>query len=195
MKKFTFLVLLLFATYSLQAENLFSPDKNFKLEFSVNTSGEPVYSLTFKNQLVIKPSKLGFKLLNSPALLSGFSLLTADVKSNDETWKPVWGEVKEIRSNYNELLVVLEQKAEQRTMKIRFRLFNDGLGFRYEFDKQPNLNYFRITDECTEFSLTADHKTFWIPGDYDTNEYTYTTTKLSEVDAAKVNGNWLGTHA
>ena len=194
MKKISVIFITLLITYCIQAESLVSPDKNFKLEFSVNTAGEPEYSLTYKNQLVIKPSKLGFKLLNSPALLNGFSLLTTEVKSNDETWKPVWGEVKEIRSNYNELLVVLEQKTAQRTMKIRFRLFNDGLGFRYEFDKQPNLNYFRITDECTEFSLTADHKTFWIPGDYDTNEYTYTTTKLSEVDAAKVNGNGIGTH-
>lgn len=194
MRKHTLLFVAMFISIFSMAENLSSPDNNFRLDFRLNETGEPVYSLTYKNKPVIIPSKLGFELLNAPALTNGFTTLKVETKTCDETWKPVWGEVKEIRNNYNELLVVLEQKAEQRTMKIRFRLFNDGLGFRYEFDKQPNLNYFRITDEKTEFSLTGDHKAFWIPGDYDTNEYAYTTTKLSEVDASKVDGTGIGTH-
>ena len=186
------LSLLLVFTIS-KAETLLSPDKNFQLEFSVN-DGKLFYSLTYKNSAVLKRSQLGFVLRNSPALLEGFTLTDVKTTSNDDTWKPVWGEVKEIRNNYNELLVQVTQKSENRSMNIRFRLFNDGLGFRYEFDKQPNLNYFQITDECTQFALTGDHKTFWIPGDYDTNEYFYTTTKLSEIDASKVNGNGIGTH-
>ncbi len=186
------LSLLLIFTAS-KAETLLSPDKNFQLEFSVN-EGKLFYSLTYKNVPVLKRSQLGFVLKNSPALLEGFALTDVKTATNDDTWKPVWGEVKEIRNYYNELLVRVTQKSENRSMNIRFRLFNDGLGFRYEFDKQPNLNYFQITDECTQFALTADHKTFWIPGDYDTNEYFYTTTRLSEVDASKVNGNGIGTH-
>jgi hypothetical protein len=194
MKKITLFLIVLAVSLSNKAETLMSPDNNFKMEFLMNATGVPEYSLTYKEKTVIKPSKLGFELKNAPALLSGFSILRTESSTFDQTWKPVWGEVSEIRNNYNELLVVLEQKTGQRTIKIRFRLFNDGLGFRYEFDKQPNLNYFQITDECTQFALTGDHKTFWIPGDYDTNEYFYTTSKLSEVDASKVNGNGIGTH-
>ena len=194
MKKITFLLIVLSISMLGVAENLLSPDKNFRMEFLVNTAGEPVYALFYKEKPVIKPSKLGLELKNSPSLLSGFNIQKSEASTFDETWKPVWGEVNQIRNNYNELLVVLEQKAEQRTMKIRFRLFNDGLGFRYEFDKQENLNYFKVADERTQLTLTGDHKTFWIPGDYDSNEYFYTTTKLSEVDASKVDGNGIATH-
>jgi hypothetical protein len=176
------------------AENLLSPDKNFRLDFSINPSGEAEYALFYKEKPVIKTSRLGLELKKAPSLLSGFTIQKSETSTFNETWKPVWGEVSEIRNNYNELLIVLEQKAEQRTMKIRFRLFNDGLGFRYEFDKQHNLNYFQVADERTQFAMTGDHKTFWIPGDYDTNEYYYSTTKLSEVDASKVNGDGIGTH-
>ena len=193
MKKIAFLFFtFLMVTFSV-AENLYSPDKNFKLEFAVNALGEPVYSLAYKEKPVIQASKLGFELKNQGSLRNGFSIKNTKIASVDDSWKPVWGEVKEIRNTYNELLVELEQKTEDRTMKIRFRLFNDGLGFRYEFDKQPKLNYFRIVDECTQFALTGDHKTFWIPGAYDTNEYYYSTTKLSEVDGSTVDGNGIGT--
>lgn len=194
MKKITSLLIVLVLSMFCMAESLLSPDKNFRLNFSVNAGGEPEYALFYKENPVIKPSKLGLELINAPSLLSGFSIQKAESNTFDETWKPVWGEVSQIRNNYNELLVALEQKAEQRTMKIRFRLFNDGLGFRYEFDKQEKLNYFRVADERTQFALTGNHKTYWIPGDYDTNEYFYSTTKLSEVDASKVDGNGIGTH-
>lgn len=194
MKKLISLIWVLFALFTAKAETLQSPDKNFTLNFSLSATGEPVYSLSYKCIETIKPSKLGLELKKTTSLLDGFSIKNTSASTFDETWKPVWGEVKEIRNNYNELLVELLQKETNRTLKIRFRLFNDGLGFRYEFDKQPNLGYFQVQDERTEFALTANHKAFWIPGDYDTNEYYYTTTRLSEVDASKVNGNGIGTH-
>jgi hypothetical protein len=194
MKKHVLLFIILIFSNIVMSESLYSPDKNFRLDFELSPNGEPQYSLTYKNKAVIKTSGMGFILKDAPALLTGFAVKNTENVSYDETWKPVWGEVKEIRNHYNELLVTLEQVKEQRIMKIRFRLFDDGLGFRYEFDKQPNLNYFRITDECTQFALTGDHKTFWIPGDYDTNEYFYTTTRLSQVDASKVDGTGIGTH-
>jgi len=176
------------------AENLLSPNKKVRLDFEVNKLGEAQYALYYNESPVIKTSKLGLELKKVTSLLSGFNIQKVERSTFDETWTPVWGEVSKIRNHYNEMLVVLDQKAEQRSIKIRFRLFNDGLGFRYEFDKQPNLNYFQVAEERTQFALTGDHKTFWIPGDYDTNEYIYTTTKLSEVDASKVDGTGIGTH-
>ncbi len=176
------------------AVSINSPDNNFILNFTVNDAGVPVYSLKYKDKTVVKPSQLGLELVNSPSMNKGFNISETKNSTFNETWKPVWGEVKEIRNNYNELLVTLEQKNENRYIKIRFRLFNDGLGFRYEFDKQANLNYFQVADEKTEFAMTGNHKTFWIPGDYDTNEYFYTTTTLSEIDASKVDGTGIGTH-
>ena len=194
-KKILFSALIIFPVfYTLHAATLLSPNKSFRLEFQLTPAGEPEYSFFYKEKQVILPSKMGFELKNMPSLLNGFEIQKVDTSSVDETWEPVWGEVRQIRNHYNEMLVSLEQKATQRNMKIRFRLFDDGLGFRYEFDKQPNLIYFQIMDEFTQFALTGDHKTFWIPGDYDTNEYYYTTTKLSEVDASKVDGSGIGTH-
>lgn len=194
MKKFALLISILCFNLIVKSEILESPDKNLMLKFELNTAGEPHYSLNYKNKQIIKPSKLGLNLKKGESLISGFSIQKSTYFTFNETWKPIWGELNQIRNNYNELLVFLEQKKENRYIKIRFRLFNDGLGFRYEFDKQPNLNYFQVSDECTQFALTGDHKAFWIPGDYDTNEYVYSTTKLSEVDASKVDGTGIGTH-
>ncbi|HPO68080.1 MAG TPA: glycoside hydrolase family 97 N-terminal domain-containing protein, partial [Paludibacteraceae bacterium] len=155
MKKSILLLFLILAGFRfvLHSETLFSPDKNFRLEFSLTQVGEPQYQLFYKEKTVILPSKMGFILNNSPAFLNGFSVQKVDTTSFDETWEPVWGEVRQIRNHYNEMLVTLDQKSTQRTMKIRFRLFDDGLGFRYEFDKQPNLAYFQINDEVTQFAL------------------------------------------
>lgn len=189
-----FLFLIFFQIQTMQAEKLLSPNGNLMLNFSLTEQGEPTYELFFANRAVIKPSKLGFELLNATDLRVGFQIVETKTNSIDENWKPVWGEVKEIRNQCNEMLVVLKQSVENRTIKIRFRLFDDGLGFRYEFDKQPNLNYFRVKNECTQFAVTGNHKAFWIPGDFDTNEYAYTTTLLAEVDGSKVDGNGIGTH-
>jgi len=164
------------------AQSLKSPNEKLTLSFSLQTDGTPTYSLSYKNKVVIKPSKLGFELAqDSLSLLNGFEQTDAKNSSFDETWQPVWGEVASIRNNYNELAVTLNQIKTNRQIIIRFRLFNDGLGFRYEFPQQKNLIYFTIKEEKTQFAMTGNHTAFWIPGDYDTQEYDYTTSKLSEI--------------
>lgn len=185
-KKLTIILgLILISTFTVTAQYLQSPNANLSLNFKLNDKGEPTYSLIYKRFDVIKSSKLGFEIKDQPDLKSGFTIIDTKTSEVNETWNPVWGEVKTIRNNYRELAVTLEQKTEKLTRKVvvRFRLFDDGLGFRYEFPVQDQLKYFTVNDEKTEFNLAGDHKTFWIPGDYDTNEYAYKTTKLSEIDA------------
>ncbi|NBL64368.1 glycoside hydrolase family 97 protein [Flavobacterium sp. NST-5] len=180
--KTTFSLILLLIGFSIQAQEITSPDKNLKLTFSLDTKGTPIYQLNFKNKAVIKPSKLGIETKDVPSFLDGFSVEKTSTTTFDETWEPVWGEQKTIRNHYTELLVVLSQKAEKnRKINIRFRLFNDGLGFRYEFPEQVNLTYFVIKEEKTQFALNGDHKAFWLPGDFDTQEYSTVTSNLSEV--------------
>ena len=184
-------------------EKLSSPDGNLTMSFSLDMQGSPVYELSYKGKTVIKPSKLGLELVQENPnkqtdfewkeqkntilsdvqtnLYNGFELEKAEFSTFDETWQPVWGEEKEIRNHYNQLTVTLEQSQSERIMQIEFRLFNDGLGFRYNFPKQPHLNYFVIKEEHSQFAMTGDHKAFWIPGDYDTQEYDYTTSRLSEI--------------
>lgn len=173
-----------FGQSTLAQEVLTSPDNNLVLKFQLSSEGTASYQLTYKEKPVIRPSVLGFDLQDRPSLIDGFTIAGTARNAVDTTWTPVWGEEKTIRNNYNELAVTLIQKGEQkRRVVIRFRLFNDGLGFRYEFPKQPDLHYFVIREERTEFNLTGDHKIFWIPGDYDTNEYPYTTSRISEIAA------------
>ena len=174
-------LLVLFISSTAMAESITSPNGQLQLNFSVNDQGEPVYALFYKGKAVINPSKLGLELKNDPGLMNGFTLADVKTVTLDETWEPVWGEVKKIRNHYNELAVTLNQKAQDRNMIIRFRLFDDGLGFRYEFPLQKNLNYFVIKEEHSQFAMTGDHTAFWIPGDYDTQEYDYTESKLSEI--------------
>ena len=185
-------------------QRLTSPDGNLEMTFSLNEKGTPIYQLTYKNKTVINPSKLGLELLTEnpekqtdfewkaekPSqeeldekanLMSGFVLKNSETSSFDETWAPVWGEEKEIRNHYNELAITLEQPKNDRWMIIRFRLFDDGLGFRYEFPAQPNLNHFVIEEERTQFAMAGNHIAYWLPGDYDTQEYDYTTSRLSEI--------------
>lgn len=179
--KLACLLLVLLVGGMAKAESIASPNGQLQLNFSVNAQGEPVYELSYKGKTVINPSKLGLELKNDPGLMNGFTLADAKTSTFDETWEPVWGEVKQIRNHYNELAVTLNQKAQDRNIVIRFRLFDDGLGFRYEFPLQKNLNYFVIKEEHTQFAMTGDHTAFWIPGDYDTQEYDYTESKLSEI--------------
>lgn len=175
-------LLLMFATtVVLKAENVTSPNGLLKLNFSLSESGEPVYELFYKGKAVIKPSKLGLELKDAPGLMQGFTLVDTQTSTTDETWKPVWGEVNTIRNHYNELAVSLYQEKQERSITLRFRLFDDGLGFRYEFPLQKNLNYFVIKEECTQFAMAGNHTAFWIPGDYDTQEYDYTESKLTEI--------------
>ncbi len=164
----------------LQAQSLKSPDGNFEMHFDLHDS-VPTYDLDYKNQTLIKPSTLGLELVNVPSLMTGFILKDTATTSFDNTWQPVLGEDKNIRNHYNELLITLQQPSTDRVMQLRFRLFDDGLAFRYEFPNQKNLVYFVIKNEHTQFAMTGNHKAWWIPGDYDTQEYDYTTSKLSEI--------------
>lgn len=152
------------------------------MEFSLQNDGTPTYNLKYKNKEVVKTSKLGLELKDDKkSLLNDFTIADTKTSTFDETWKPVWGEVDHIRNHYNELAVTLNQKGTDRQIIIRFRLFEDGLGFRYEFPAQKNLTYFVIKEERSQFAMTGDHTAFWIPGDYDTQEYDYTKSKLSEI--------------
>lgn len=201
MKKFFLFLSFNFVALTMLAQKLSSPNGNLILTFQIAERGVPTYSLTYKGKPVIKPSKLGFELKHKQAdtetggesdmkqktinaqasLYDNFSVSDTKTSSFDETWKPVWGEEREIRNHYNELAVSLTQKGTEREMIVRFRLFNDGLGFRYEFPQQKNLIYFVIREERTQFAMSGNHTAFWIPGDYDTQEYDYTTSRLSEI--------------
>lgn len=176
------LILFLIITASAFSQEVSSPDKNVRLNFFINKDGAPVYQMSYKNKEVIKPSRLGFKVKeDGQDLNDGFSITSAETASFDETWKPIWGEESIIRNHYNEVLITLNQNSTQRVMAIRFRVFNDGVGFRYEFPEQPNLGHFVIEKELTQFAMTNDHTAFWIPGDYDTQEYDYIESRLSEI--------------
>lgn len=183
MKQFLFTALLSLAFFSsAKSQQLKSPNGKFVMEFSLQNDGTPSYTLNYKNKAVVKPSKLGLELKNDKkSLLNDFTVIDTKTATFDENWKPVWGEVASIRNHYNELAVTLNQKDTDRKIVIRFRLFDDGLGFRYEFPSQKNLTYFVIKEERTQFAMAGDHTAFWIPGDYDTQEYDFTTSKLSEI--------------
>ena len=183
MKKIFLSLFTMVATAGFAAEVQTSPDGNLSLSFDVNENGSPVYSVDFKGKSVISPSTLGVELIKGESFLDKFKVEKVTRSSFDETWTPVWGETKTIRNNYNEMAVRLSQNAEgkEREMIIRFRVFNDGVGFRYEWPEQANLNYFVIKEERSRFTLNGDHKAYWIPGDYDTQEYDYCVCKLSEI--------------
>ncbi len=160
-----------------------SPNNLLHLSVVQNNEGVVTYQLSFKNKAVLLPSSLGFKLSKPAVDLNRFTITGIDSSATDQTWKPVWGEESNIRNNYKELKIALLHKASGITINMVFRVFNEGLGFRYEFLKQDNLNYFIIDQEYTTFAMAGDHKTFWIPGDFDTNEYAYNTSTLSNVNA------------
>ncbi len=185
MKKIQLLIVWLFVfACAVHAQQLKSPNGNITMSFALNANGTPTYSLQYKQKDVVKTSKLGLELKDDKkSLLSDFTIVDTKTTAFDETWKPVWGEVNAIRNHYNELAVTLAQKETDRKILIRFRLFDEGLGFRYEFPSQKNLTYFVVKEEHTEFAMAGDHTAFWIPGDYDTQEYDYNTTKLSEIRA------------
>lgn len=159
-----------------------SPDGQTKLDFELTQTGTPTYSLAYKSQPVIAPSAMGFRLEKGRSLAEGFELVSATRDSIDETWQPVWGEESSISNRCNELLVELMRPADKRRMNIRFRVFDDGLGFRYEFPSTDgDMQIFGIEDELTAFSIPEDAESYWIPGDYDTQEYNYTRCRLSEI--------------
>ena len=203
-KKILSVVILLMMGLPLYAQtNITSPNGNFIMKFSLSSQGVPTYELSYKGNAVIKPSQLGLELVKEDAnkktdfewtarkdadqldkktnLYSGFKMENAEESTFDETWTPVWGEESKIRNHYNELAVTLYQPMNDRRILIRFRLFDDGMGFRYEFPQQKSLNYFTIKEEHSQFAMTGNHTAYWIPGDYDTQEYDYTISRLSEI--------------
>ena len=184
---------------------LVSPDGRLVMNFTLDAAGRPSYDLTYKGRSVVRPSYLGLELKTDGQgsfstsvtssftrekgsesmanLMSGFRIAGMEASTFDETWQPVWGETRNIRNHYNELFVSLRQPLQQRGLNLRFRLYNDGLGFRYEFPLSKNLNYFTIKEEHSQFAMATDNKAWWIPGDFDTQEYNYTESKLSEIPA------------
>ena len=163
------------------ASEVTSPNGEMKLTFTLRDS-KPYYSVSFRGKPIIKPSRLGYELHNAESLLEGFTQTGEKTSTFDETWTPVWGENKTIRNHYKELLVDLIQEKTGRVMNLRFRVYDEGVGLRYEFPQEGSkLNYFVVKEECTEFALTGDHIAWWIPGDYDTQEYEYSRSRLSEI--------------
>ena len=158
-----------------------SPNGKLQMTFSLSEKGEPTYMLQYKGKTVIRPSHLGLELKNAHNLQQDFVIKNSTASSFDETWQPVWGETRNIRNHYNEMFVELYQPSQERGLNIRFRLYDDGLGFRYEFPLSKSLNYFVIKEEHSQFAMSGDNTAWWIPGDYDTQEYNYTESKLSEI--------------
>ena len=167
-----------------------SPDGNIELKFSVDGKGRPTYEMSFKGKPVVLPSHLGLELardkhaskgLNETDLMDGFVVVKEETSTFDETWQPVWGETRNIRNHYNEYAVQLQQPKQHRTLCLRFRVYDDGIGFRYEFPQQKELNYFLIREERTEFAMAGDHTAWWLPGDYDTQEQETQQSRLSEI--------------
>ena len=180
--QFLFYLLLSLLFQQLSAQTCLSPDGQTSIYFSLSSSGQPQYEMKLGETTVILTSRLGFELKNDTDLMSDFGVIDVQYDSFDNTWTPVWGEENQIRNNYNEMFISLKQSTTSRIMNIRFRVYNEGMGFRYEFPQQPNLGHFIVSQEKTQFSLTGDHTAFWIPGDYDTQEYDYTTSKLSQIE-------------
>ncbi|MGL5979773.1 MAG: glycoside hydrolase family 97 protein [Phocaeicola sp.] len=209
-KRASFLTMACLALATYAQQTITSPNGALQMTFELDQSGSPVYQLEYKNKAVIKPSKLGLELKKENPntkldfewtdpkdrhlaetksnLYNGFTIKECKTATVKESWMPVWGEESEILNNYNELAVTLDQASNQRSLLIRFRLFNDGLGFRYEFPEQENLTYFVIKEELSHFAMAGDHTAYWIPGDYDTQEYDYTISKLSEIRGLMNNG-------
>ncbi|KAF0152559.1 MAG: hypothetical protein FD143_875 [Ignavibacteria bacterium] len=178
------LLFIIFSTFEIAAlSSIYSPNKILRLDFQLFPDGTPAYTLSRKGTQVIKTSELGIFLREAVPLKNGFSIIKTDSVLVDSLWNPVWGEVKTIRDYHRELKITLLQKETERQIVLTFRLFDEGLGFRYEFPAQKNLSYFIVSDEHTQFNLGEDHSAFWIPGDYDSNEHMYSKTLLSKVDA------------
>lgn len=185
MPKLVLLVLLLLSTAALAQRpiTVSSPSRQVSVTVQNAPTGELTYRVSYKGLPVVEPSGLGISLSKPKAMLNRFSVARVDSSRMDGLWRPVWGEVREIQNHYTELSVTVQDRAGSGVqMRVRFRVYDDGVGFRYEFPQQANLNHFVVADERTQFRLTGDHKTFWMPADYDTNEYLYNTTRLSEIN-------------
>ncbi|GAA4070657.1 glycoside hydrolase family 97 protein [Flavobacterium cheonanense] len=188
MRKLHLLVFLI-SILSVEAQNVSSPSKTISLNFKLSSDGKPTYSVSYKTKPIVKESSLGIVIKESKSLENNFRIDSIGQKSFNETWQPVLGEQSNIKNSYNEMTVALSQPSTDRRINIIFRVFDEGIAFRYEFPKQKNLNYFIISEEKSQFNLVGNHKAFWIPGDYDSQEYAYNETKLSEIDNSKLDLN------
>jgi len=182
-------LILMFSLLTISAQEIQSPSKEIKVEFSLNAEGTPVYKVMYKGEEVVKSSKMGISLKDLPALDKNFSILNEENQSVDENWEPVLGEQSSIRNHYNETTFHLLQKETGSKLDIVFKVYNEGVAFRYEFPIVDAVKYFVVSEENTEFNLTGDHKTFWIPGDFDSQEYNYNESKLSEIDNSSLDLN------
>lgn len=189
MHKITVLLCAVLMPFMASAQEVKSPDGQVAVKFYLE-SGRPTYEMSYKNRAVVKPSHLGIELakdkhaskgMRETSLMDGFEIKDTKTSTFDETWKPVWGEVAQVRNHYNELAVTLDQPATKREMIIRFRVYDEGMGLRYEFPQQDSLVYFVIKDEHTQFAMAGDHTAWWLPGDYDTQEQETQESKLSEI--------------
>ena len=187
MKKLSLLVLF-FCTIS-NAQNIASPSKNLILSFQLTKEGTPSYSVQYKNKTIVSESSLGIKLKETTSLDANFKIDSIGQKSVNEIWHPVLGEQSNVKNNFNQLKVSLSQTTTNRRLNIIFKVYDEGVAFRYEFPKQSNLNYFIISDEKTQFNLTGNHKVFWLPGDFDSQEYPYTESKISEINTDNIDRN------
>jgi hypothetical protein len=190
MKKILLTMFSLLLALTASAQTVKSPNGTVSLTFSLTGNGVPTYELSYKNKAVVKPSHLGLELakskhaskgLRETDLMDGFKISDTKTATFDETWTPVWGETKTIRNNYNELAVSLNQPSSKRNIVIRFRVYEYGMGLRYEFPQQDSLNYFVVKEEHTQFAMAGDHTAWWLPGDYDTQEQETQESKLSEI--------------
>ena len=188
MKKY-FAISFLFLVLFVNAQTVQSPSKQITLNFKVNENGKSSYTVSYNSKPVVLQSNLGIKLKEGSDLVTGFIIDSIGHKSVNETWQPVLGEQSNIKNNYNMMIVALSQKSTNRVMNIIFKIYDEGVAFRYQFPEQKELTYFIISDEKSEFNLTGDHKTFWIPGDFDSQEYAYNETKLSEVNTDNIDKN------
>lgn len=187
--KHLFSLLFLFTLSVLSAQSVQSPSGKITVNFKLGSNGQPVYAVNYKNKAVVLESALGIKLKEKPALDANFEILDSKTATFNESWKPVLGEQASIVNHYNELTIGLVSKESKVKMNIIFRVFDEGVAFRYDFPRQAELNYFIISDEATQFNLTENNKVFWLPGDFDSNEYEYNETNLSEIDNSKINMN------
>ena len=189
MRKLLLSAFALLMTLAAGAQTVTSPNGNVSVKFWLQ-DGRPTYEMSYKQKAVVKPSHLGLELAkdkhasngqNEQNLMDGFTVKDQQTSTFDETWTPVWGETKTIRNHYNEMAVTLNQASMNRDIVIRFRVYDEGMGLRYEFPQQQKLNYFIVKEEHTQFAMAGDHTAYWIPGDYDTQEYEHVISKMSEI--------------
>ena len=187
--KHLLVALVLFSSSYIAAQTAVSPSKKIEVNFKLSATGQPTYSVKYNKKTVVETSAMGFTLKDKASLTTDFTIEKVENSSFNESWKPVLGEQASIVNHYNELKVALIQKESNIKMTIFFRVFDEGVAFRYDFPKQKELNYFIISDEVSQFNLTENYKAFWLPGDFDSNEYEYNETNLSEIDNSKIDMN------